>query len=353
MNNVKIRQSLFIVFLISHFYGQAQLGGRAVYEFLNLPNSARITALGGKQISLNDADINMSYYNPSLIDTTMGEKLAVNYVNYYAGINWGNTSYLFNNNKIGNFVAGISYFNYGRFIKADENGVIHGEFLASDYTIYASYSRRIDSNFVAGINIKPVFSQMEKYYSIGLVTDLAITYHRPEKLFTASLVARNLGTQIITYTRKNHEPVPFELQIGLTQKLKHAPFRFSFMFHNLQRFDYTYEIEEEDNPFDNGGFFEVKDDQSKFEEFGDKTLRHLIVGVEFIPTKSFVFRFGYNYQRIKEMQIEEKFGGVGLSWGFGLLLKKFHINYGRATYHLAGASNHFSITANLAELRGI
>ena len=38
----------------------------------------------------------------------------------------------------------------------------------------------------------------------------------------------------------------------------------------------------------------------------------------------------------------------GFSWGFGIRISKFHLNYGRASYHLAGASNHFSITTDLS-----
>jgi hypothetical protein len=331
----------------------AQIGGRGVFGFLDLPVSARVSALGGKQIALMDGDINMAYYNPSLADPSMQEKLAVNYVNYFAGINWGNTSYMFHNKKLGQFVAGLTYMNYGKFTAADETGMISGQFRASDYALYASYARPLDSNFVIGVNLKPVFSQMESYYSVGIATDWAITYTQPEKEFTASLVIRNVGSQITTYSRKNYEPLPFEIQLGASKKLAHAPFRFCLMLHNLQRFDYTYDLEEEEDVLGGSEFFTSSNEQSDFAEFADKAFRHVVLGVEFIPTKSFVFRFGYNYQRLKEMQIEEKLGGVGLSWGFGLLLNKFHINYGRATYHMAGASNNFSITANLAALRGI
>ena len=342
--------SFIIILIFSYSVSYSQIGGRGVYEFLNLNTSARIAALGGKQISLYDGDVNMAYYNPSLVDNDMSRKLAINYVNYFAGINWGNTSYLFHNNKIGNVVIGITYLNYGEFIKADETGYIDGNFTASDYTFYASYSRKIDSNIIVGITVKPVYSQYESYNSFGIASDLGITYHNPEKLFTAAFVMRNIGTQIKPYNAHNYEPLPFELQLGVTQRLRHAPFRFSLMLHNLQRFDYTYTIEKEDDLIDDP-FFDDTNEKSKMQEFSDKLFRHFIAGVEFIPTKSFVFRLGYNYQRLKEMQIENKAGTVGISWGFGLLLTKYHINFSRATYHMAGASNHFSITANLSELK--
>lgn len=349
-----MRKLLFIVLISTGLIQvSAQLGGRAVFEFLDFPVSARVSALGGKQISLHDGDINMVYYNPSIIDESMKEHLAMNYVNYFAGINWGNASYMFNHNKIGHWVAGITYLNYGKFTAANEVGLITGEFRASDYVMYMSYARPIDSNFTVGVSIKPVFSQLESYYSIGLATDWAITYNKPEDLFTASLVFRDLGTQIMAYTEKNYEPLPFEIQFGLSKKLKHAPFRLSLLMHNLQRFDFTYDKEEENSTFNNSDFFTSSNEESDFSIFTDKLFRHVIAGVEFLPTKSLVLRFGYNYQRVQEMQIEQKLGGVGFSWGFGLMLKKYQINFSRATYHMSGASTNFSVTANLAAFRGI
>jgi hypothetical protein len=83
--------------------------------------------------------------------------------------------------------------------------------------------------------------------------------------------------------------------------------------------------------------------------FGDNFMRHLIFGIEFIPTKNFYVNLGYNYKRRQEMKIEDKVGMVGFSFGFGLKINRFRISYGRASYHVAGASNHFSVTTNLSE----
>ena len=76
-------------------------------------------------------------------------------------------------------------------------------------------------------------------------------------------------------------------------------------------------------------------------------MRHVIFGVEFIPVKNLYVRVGYNYRRRKEMLIESKTSTVGISWGFGIKISKFYLSYGRATYHLAGASDHFSISTDL------
>ena len=79
-------------------------------------------------------------------------------------------------------------------------------------------------------------------------------------------------------------------------------------------------------------------------------LRHVNAGIEFLPLKNFYFCLGYNFQRSRELRVESKVSTVGLSWGFGLNISKFQISYGRSHYHLAGSTNHFSITTNLDEL---
>ena len=85
------------------------------------------------------------------------------------------------------------------------------------------------------------------------------------------------------------------------------------------------------------------------EEHADKMMRHVILGEEIIPTQNFFVNIGYNYRRRMELKIDSRSYTVGFSWGFGLKISKFRFSYGRATYHLAGASNHFSLSTNLNE----
>jgi len=49
------------------------------------------------------------------------------------------------------------------------------------------------------------------------------------------------------------------------------------------------------------------------------------------------------------MKVNAHPGMVGFSMGFGFRVSKFHFSYGRASYHLAGGTNHFSLTVNLSE----
>jgi hypothetical protein len=326
---------------------KAQVGGTHTYAFLDLTNSARIASLGGKMVPVYDDDLNLPYYNPSLLNPQMDNHLVLNYVNYFSDINYGYASYSHNYIGIGTFAAGIHYINYGSFIAANETGLITGSFKASEYALNLMYSREIDSSFSIGINLKPIYSSLENYQSYGLATDIGLTYHTTNKLFVASLVLRNIGFQFKSYYNTTQEPLPFEIEIGVSQRLQFAPFRFMITLQQMQQPDLTYKKPDNQQKIDPITGQPIAD--GALSVFSDKVLRHMIFGMEFIPIKAFYFRAGLNYERRKELMIDARPGMVGFSWGFGLNISKFHLSYGRATYHLAGASNHFSININLSE----
>lgn len=321
---------------------KAQVGGTHTYDFLNLIHSARVSALGGDVIAINDNDFNLTYHNPALLSSEMNHDMVLNYVNYFSDINYGYAAYATNIKDYGVFSGGINYINYGTFIAADEKGLITGEFKAAEYAINLIYSRALDSTFRVGVNVKPIISTLEKYTSIGLAADLGIVYNKPQSLFTAALVIKNIGTQLKTYT-STRESLPFNIQLGISQKLRHAPLLFSVTFDHLERWDLTYEKPKEESSLD--GFTE-EETQSTIDKVADQFMRHVIVGLEFSPIQNLYLRAGYNYRRRQEMLIESKTSTIGFSWGFGVKISKFNLSYGRATYHLAGASNHFSVSTN-------
>ncbi len=327
----------------------AQSGGDNTYDFLNLTNSARAASLGGKLITVYDNDLNLPFHNPALLNEEMSNHLVLNYVNYFAGLNYGYFSYANSIGEAGNFAAGIHYLNYGTFTAADPIGEITGEFTAAEYAFNLIYSRKVDSLISFGVNLKPVYSSLESYSSLGIALDAGITYFNPDRLFSASLVMKNFGTQLTTYYKNgDREPLPFEILAGFSRELQHAPFRFSFVAQHLEKWDLTYKTEEdihdEIDPFTG-----QVEKPAKLDQFFDRLMRHVIVGVEFFPVESFMIRLGYNYKRRQEMKLDTRTAMVGFSWGFGIRVSKFHISYGRAAYHLSGASNHFSLSTNLSE----
>jgi hypothetical protein len=328
--------------------GQGQSG--RVYEFLNLPATARITSLGGYAVPGIDNDLGMALYYPSLIGPNLENQLSLNFVDYFGDINYGTAAFSKGFSRVGNLTFGVQYINYGTFLETDEFGNTYGDFGAGEYAITVGWGRALNENFSIGSNIKAITSNFEQYTSFGLAADISLSYLDPERMVATSLVIRNIGRQIVKYHSNNTENLPFDIVLGASKKLINAPLRFSMVAHNLHIYDLTYE---EPLTSRNIGISEqtgVPTAQERFEEFSGILLRHIVLGMEFLPGDNFIVGLGYNYRRRQEMKVESRISTVGLSWGIGIRISKFRFHYGRSNYHLAGAPNHFSISTNLEEL---
>jgi hypothetical protein len=333
---------IFSLFALGTF---AQTGGDNTYEFLNLPAGSRLAALGGNNVSHYDNDVNFVLNNPGLLRSEMHNRMAINYINYLSDINFGYVSYAYDLKNIGTFAGGIQYINYGTFLHSDETGEILGEFVPSEYSFNIAFAQNITPKLHYGVNLKTIYSSFFSYFSSGLALDAGLAYIDTAKLFSAGIVVKNLGIQLRPYTPGNQEPLPLDVQIGLTKKLQHAPFRFSVTAMDLLNwnlsytsvFSNTYQLDEGSE----GNFF------NKMGDIGDEFIRHFILGVEIVPHPNFYIALGYNYRRRTELAITTMPKLVGMSIGFGLHLSKFNISYGLASYHLAGSSNHFTLGINL------
>ena len=332
---------LVILFCFTMLAGKAQIGGEFTYQFLELATSARIGAMGGNQIAILDStDLNLPYNNPASLHKSMENKVLVNYVNYMSDINYGYASFAKSFDSIGNFAVGIHYINYGKFDEATEFGQLTGNtFKAAEYAfhlIYSNHYKRLNY----GATIKPILSSFESYQSFGIAADFGVSIASKSKFTNVSLVARNVGSQITTYyDNGNYEKIPFNLQAGISQRLKHAPINLALNMQYLNRWDLGTPSEDKSDG--------VMDFFQREEGFGKQIMRHLVFGFEILPSENFIIRAGYNYQRRQELKFSERAGLVGLSAGFGLKIKRFRLDYAISQYHLAGSSNLFSLAINI------
>ncbi len=320
----------------------AQRAGEYTYDFLNLTNSARVAALGGNQVGMVDNDLNFVFHNPAALNPSLSNHATFNFVPYVSDIRYVYAGYAYHFEQLGTFSLGIHNINYGTFDRADEQGTINGTFSAAEYAIHLAYAKMLSPKLTAGFAVKPIISSFEEYKSFGLTADIGLMYKSADSLFTAGITLKNFGSQLSTYN-ETYEPVPTDLQMGISKRLRHAPFRFSITAQHLLDWDTQYEVKD--------GNDEVVEDAGNSANSIDQLMRHLVFGVEFLPAKNFHVGFGYNHRRRKELGIASKMSTTGFSWGFGFRVYKFHFAYGSARYHLAGSSNHFSISTNLASFR--
>lgn len=337
--------SLLVIGFLSSSLAFSQIGGDNTYEFLNLNTSARIAALGGNQIAVRDNDPFLAFDNPSLLNSEMHNKVAMTYQSYLADVGVGFASYTRDYDSLGTFNAGIKYISYGTFTETDNGGNEIGEFNAGEYAFVLGYARALDSSFSVGVNVKSIYSSFYDYQSVGLAADLGLTYYSAAKGLTIALLSKNMGAQLTQYNEES-ESLPFELQLGMTKRFAKVPLRFGIIAHQLQQWDLTYE-----NPNDEEQTTLLSDPEEgeNENEFFRNLANHLIINAEFLITDNFNVRLGYNFLRREELKIDEELGTVGLSWGFGMRINRFHFSYGRSAFHQAGATNTFSISTRLSD----
>ena len=341
----------FILFLTITFsflaYSQA---GTGVYQFLDLPVSSRLAALGSINVSLRDNDINLAFQNPALLTSGTNNMLGLNMANYLADIKFGTAVYGRNFGDKNYFALGIQYIDYGTFQEASDLNVLSGQtFTAKDMALYLMYARPLSNKVTVGVTLKPVYSVYEIYTSYGLAADVGVSYNDSARLLSAGLVFKNMGTQIKGYYSEDGsqhlEPLPFDIQLGITKKLNHAPLRFSLTLDNLQHWDLSYESTNQST--DN---LTTTTTGSKI-GFFDMALRHTVLAAEFIPSKNFYLTVAYNDRRQQEMTMSGFKTGAGFSYGGGIRLYKFQVGFGMTQFQVGNYAYQFSISTSLNEFR--
>ena len=338
-----MNQRVIILFILfSPLLAQAQVGGRYTYQFLNLVNSPRMAALGGKVITNYDYDPTQALVNPASINPAMDNQLAVNYVNYIGDISYGSVAYAYLwDRRTQVFHAGVTYVNYGNFDGYDEQGNETSSFSGGEVALSVGHARNIAfTNFHIGGNLKFISSTLEQYSSFGVALDLGVMYVYEDWDLNISGVARNIGTQITPYN-DIYEPIPFELIFGISQTMQYVPIRWHITFENMQVWNIAFANPNRDEIDLEGN---VKEENINFI---DDVFRHTIIGIELFPDKGFNIRLGYNFRRGEELRIVEKRSFAGISAGFSIKLNKLRLSYSYSKFSLAAASSYFGLILNL------
>jgi hypothetical protein len=339
----------FILFLFMGLLSPAafpQIGGGTAAGFLRLPFSARAEAVGGRAYSIYDNDVSLAFQNPAMLNEQMHNRASFTYVNHF-GTNMGAASYArtLEKSKV-NVWGGIHFIDYGKFTQADETGMITGNFSVGDYAVSGGASRSFGKYFNIGMNARFYFSHMADLFSMGAGVDLGAAYISKSKLFVTSVVVRNIGAQWVTYTPGNRESIVPEVSIAASHDFDKLPLRLSVVCHNLQTPDMSYRDSAQLAQTDLAG-----QPLYKGPTLASKIMSHFSFGAELYPFKRIIaLRVGYNLQRRYELKPGVRGRAVGLSYGVGVRINRFEINFSRAEYFITGASpNTLTLNINLGE----
>lgn len=323
------------------------LGGSTVYNFLKLSNTPQLTGLGGINISQLSDDIGLSFNNPSLLRASMHTQANFVFNSFTAGIrNYHLLAGLHSEKLETTFSLGANYFTYGSIPETDAAGNILGTFKPADYVVQVSASRRYLEHWHYGVTLKFIHSGYGQYRSAGIAADVGVSYLDTANLLQVSFAAKNMGAQLTRYAGTTEGELPFDMQLGVSKRLAHAPLQFTLTLHHLQQFNILYN----DTAFNSAN--ELQNASDKSFTF-DKLFRHVVMAVQLYVGDKIEISAGYNYLRRKELNTGNTGNGLnGFSLGVGALFKKLQIRYARSYYQNNAAYNQFGLSLKMSDLGG-
>ena len=337
-----LRKLVFLLSLLLSAATFSQIGGKSVYQFLNLAQSPRQAALGGKTVTVVDYDVNQAFYNPATINEKMHNRLSANYGSYYGEVSYGTAAYAYTYDRhLQTFHAGISYVNYGTFEGRDELGNLTSDFTGSEAALSLGYAYNLPwTDMYVGANAKLISSTLESYNSWGAAVDLGFLYVDVDNDINYGLTVRNLGFQIKPYQDTN-EKLPLAIDAGISQLMENVPIRWHVTLENLQQWNIAFS-----NPNRAQGSLDGGSEEEKV-SFFNNALRHVILGAELFPEKGFNLRLGYNFRRGEELRIVDKRNFSGISVGFGIRFGKVKFDYSYSRYTIAANTSLFGLMIDL------
>ena len=337
-----LKNCLIICFIFLSTLSFGQIGGKYVYQFLNLAQSPRQAALGGKTVTVVDYDVNQAFYNPATINPEMDNRLSANYGNYFGEVTYGTAAYAYTYDRhVQTFHAGVNYINYGNFEGRDELGNITGEFTGSEIALSFGYAQNIPwTDFYVGANAKMISSSLESYSSFCVAADIGILYIDEPNDINYGLAIRNIGVQIKPFADTN-EKLPLAIDFGVSQLMENVPIRWHFTMENLQQWQIAFS-----NPNRAEGSLDGTVEEEKV-SFLNNAMRHMIAGAELFPDKGFSIRLGYNFRRAEELRIVDQRNFSGISAGFGIRFGKVRFDYSYSRYTVAANTSLFGMMINL------
>ena len=304
--------ALASVFMIGANTVQAQ-SLESSFEFLKLPVSAHSSSLGGRAVSLFDADPLLYIANPASLSANESRMLGLNAMTWFSGTTVAGAQYSNRFDERSHFAFNARYVSYGRMKETAADGTVTGTFTAKDMAVGASWAYMLTDNLSGGVTANLITSRYGSMSSVAIGVDLGLIWIADEGL-TLGLAATNLGGQIKAF-ENTFQKLPSDLCAGVSWKPEHAPLRFTLSMDNLTRWD-------------SDDFYFGQDDDKGF---GEILKRHISFGADINLTERFYIAMGCNLRTRAEMAGKGSKGFTGMTIGTGLRIGRimFDLSYGK------------------------
>lgn len=298
--------TLFSLFCLCIFAQESQ----TAYNFLRLPVSAHVAALGGENITLAEDDATLIFHNPALIQNVSDRTMNLNMMTYMQGTVTASASFVKAWGDRATWGVSGRYLNYGSMKETNEQGEELGHFRAHDFALAGTLSYALTEYISGGITAKLAASYMGSYNSLAALVDIGLNYYNENGEWSISAVARNLGGQLDAFD-DDFERMPLDVQIGISKRLFRSPLRLSITM-------------------------------VKLNDWENSIGRHFVFGADLMLEHRFYLALGYNPLRFHDMKISngesESSHLAGFSIGAGMQLERLKLHIAYAKYHVSTSS---------------
>jgi hypothetical protein len=329
-----MRHYFIVSMMIAFTSAYAQPGGKKSFAFLDIPQTSRLAALGGVNVSLTDRDVNFLYANPALVGDTLSGFASANYQFYVGKISHAVFTYAGNYGKLGLISLGVQHLGYGSIQGYDPTGIETTTYNAGETALVVSKSHTI-SNFRMGGSVKAVFSNLAGYRASALSFDIGGVFIHPKLDLSIGLAIKNFGFVLSEYSETSSSKLPFDIQAGVSFKPQHMPLRFSLTAFNLATPDVTYynAAQNEEKPGTLSRLFS-----------------HVNFGAEILLHRNVNILVGYNYLVHNSLKLSAGGGGAGITAGFSARVKSVEFVFSRSGYVAGSAGYAFTVSTNINKL---
>jgi len=173
-----------------------------------------------------------------------------------------------------------------------------------------------------------IHSSYDSFNASGIGLNGGFRFQEPDGNIVLAGAFSNIGSQISSYNG-TREAMPADVRVGVSIKPEYVPARLHFMLQGLNEWDQT-----------------VPSD-TEAPSLMANLARHLSVGTEFVFSPNFNFRLGYNHYMHEAYKGDEGFDFAGVSYGFGIIVKRLTIDFSRNGYSDLGGTYQLGLRTRL------
>jgi len=228
-----IKIILIVLLLCSNIFAKES---DSILQFLKISPAPEVCALGNSCVSVS-GNANLLYYNPSLTsffylkpkpfaytpDTyslyakhkpplLKAVNISLSYIKYFESLNYGAIFSTFLLKRIGTVGIGIISLFYNEISKTridEDNYVLLDKMSIGDYCVIMNYSRKINNEIGAGINLKGIIEKLDDSTGSSVAADIGAIYNRHK--WGIGISIQNIGFPVKFDNERFNLPLDFQI----------------------------------------------------------------------------------------------------------------------------------------------